>query len=156
MKIRLIPLFFLLLLDSCTTLDICDDYSQSELVARFKTIEEGVVNDTIISGVTMFGIRDGRPDSLIYDSVSLSRIVVPLDSHNDYSRFILDINEQTDTLRINHTTEFYMISYTCGFAAMFTIESFQYSKTMIDTIEPINSVIDAELEQNEEHLWIYF
>jgi len=156
MKIRLLPLFLLLGLFSCSTLEVCDDNIQSELVARFKTIEEGVVNDTSISGVTLYGIREGKSDSLLYDSVTVMDVVLPLDSHHDFSRFILNIYEQTDTLTIQHTNEFYMISYTCGFASLFTINSFVYSNLMINDIEIVNSMVDAELEQDEEHLWIYF
>ncbi len=156
MKIRSITLFFLLLLYSCTTQDICDETTQSELVALFKTMEEGVVIDTTISGVTLYGIREGRPDSLLADSFTLSTILMPLDSHHDFSRFVLNIDKQTDTLRIYHTTEFYMMSYTCGFATLFTVDNIDYSNTMIDSIEIVNAVVDAELEQDEEHLWIYF
>ncbi|MEN8229717.1 MAG: DUF6452 family protein, partial [Bacteroidota bacterium] len=142
----------------CTTQEICDDENQSELVGRFKTIESEVITDTLISGATIYGIREGRPDSLLNDTTipSLSRIVLPLDPHHDFSRFVLSVNDQTDTLRINHTTEFYMISYTCGFAARFNIENYDCSNTMIDTIEIINSMVDTELEQDEEHMWIYF
>lgn len=156
MKIRSIPLFLLLLFNSCITQEICDENIQSELVGLFKTMEEGVVKDTLISGVSIFGIREGRPDSLLYNDTTMSRILFPLDSHHDFSRFVLNIDEQTDTLRIIHTVEFYMISYTCGFAALFTVDSIDYSNTMINNIEIVNSVIDAELEQDEEHLWIYF
>ena len=126
------------------------------MVALFKTMEEGVINDTTISGVTLYGIREGRPDSLLHDSLTLSTIVLPLDSHHDFSRFVLNIDEQTDTLRIIHTVEFYMISYTCGFAALFTVDGIDFSNTMINDIEIVNPVVDDELEPNEEHLWIYF
>lgn len=151
-----ISLCCLLGLLSCTTQDFCDDEDHSELVARFKTIVADAVTDTIVSGVTLYGVREGQPDSLLYISVPVSRVILPLDLHHGYTQYVLRINDQSDTIRINHTTEFYLISYTCGFAPLFTIESLSNSGGLIGNMEVRNAVIDAELEQNEEHLWIYF
>ncbi len=156
MRIRLYPFLSLLLIVSCSTQDVCDDNIQAELVARFKTNGTGIISDSVISGVTMYGIREGQPDSLLLDSMTLSRIVLPLDSNSDFSRFILNIFEQTDTLQIDHSNELHFISYACGFATIFTVDSFRYSNLMIKAIEITNEVIDTELELNEEHLWIYF
>jgi hypothetical protein len=156
MRIKLVLFLPLLMLISCTTYEVCDIDTQSELVAGFKTIESGAVTDTIVSGVTVFGIREGQSDSLLYDSITTKQILLPLDPHHDFSRFVLHVNEQTDTLRVIHTTESYLISYTCGFGSLFTLDNVSYSNLMIQNLEIINSVIDAELEQNEEHLWIYF
>jgi hypothetical protein len=61
-----------------------------------------------------------------------------------------------DTLSIQHDTEYYLISYTCGLAALFTLENIEHTGKVILGTEVINSVIDAEMEQNEEHLWLYF
>jgi len=156
MRIKLLHFLPLLILISCTTQEVCDSDAQSELVAMFKTIESGTVTDTIVSGITVFGIREGQSDSLLYDSITTKQLLLPLNPHNDFSRFVLQVNEQTDTLRVIHTTEPYLISYTCGFASLFTVDDVSYSNLMIQNLEIIYSVIDAELEQNEEHLWIYF
>ena len=157
MKLRLSPFFLVLLIISCTTQEVCDDNSDSELVVRFKTLASETIIDTIISDVTLYGIMEGEPDSLLANSAEGSRFVLPLDPHNYFSRFVLKINEQSDTLLVSHTTEYYMISYNCGFATLFTMEEDPlHSGTMIDSLEIINAVIDVELEQDEEHLWIYF
>jgi len=156
MRIGLLIFSFLLLLYACTTQDVCDDDNQSKLVARFKTMESDVISDTILSGVTIYGIREGQTDSLLYDSSSTSEILLPLDPNHDLTRFVLSVNEYSDTLYFIHTTEFYLLSYTCGFAALFNLDSIRYSHQIIHDLEIINSVIDAELEENEEHLWIYF
>lgn len=156
MKIGLLPFFSLVLLISCTTLDICDDDNQSELVARFKTIESTIISDTIMSGVTIHGIREGQSDSLLYDSVSVSGILLPLDPNHEQSRFVLNMNEQKDTLVVTHRNEVYMISYTCGFATLFNLENIDHTSMMIKNIEIIDPVVDAELVQDEEHIWIYY
>ncbi len=156
MKRRLIPLIFLLSILSCTTQDICDDDNQAILVARFKILESGEVTDTIVPGITIFGIREGRSDSLLYDSIEVARIELPLDPGHPSSRFVMSNGLEKDTLVLNHSSEAYLISYNCGFAARFTVDSFSYTGQVINDIEIISASVDAELEINEEHLWIYF
>jgi hypothetical protein len=156
MRIGLLIYTSFLLLSSCATQDVCDGDNQSKLVAQFKTIESDVISDTIISGVTIYGIREGKTDSLLYDSSSTSSILLPLDPNHDFTRFVLNVNDHSDTLRFLYRTEYYLISYTCGFAALFNLDSVRYSHMIINDMEIINSVIDAEQEENEEHLWIYF
>ena len=157
MKIRLLPFFFLFLIISCTTLEVCDDNYDSLLVIKFKTLDsEELIVDTIVSDVTLYGIREGKSDSLLYNVESTSWLELPLDPHHTFSRFVLNIEEKSDTLHMVHSTGYYLISYTCGYGALFNLDSMIYGGTMFygDTI--INSVIDAELEQYEEHIWIYF
>jgi hypothetical protein len=156
MKSILSLLLMVPLLFSCSTQEVCDDKTDSEMVARFKISGSNPVADSLLSGVTLYGIREGRPDSLIYDSSTVSRVVLPLDPHNNHSSFIISTNDQTDTIRIEHNTQTYLISYTCGFAALFTILSVDHTSHMIIDSEIVNTLVDAELEENEEHLWLYY
>ena len=155
-RLLLIPLYFVMV--SCLTQEVCDDNKQSELVARFKTKVAEVTADTIFSEVTIYGIRDGRPDSLLYNLSETSRIVLPLDPHHTYSRFVMKINDLTDTLTLVHSTGFYLVSYTCGYGAVFTLDpdSIDYGNNLFYDFKIIDAVIDAATEQNEEHLWLYF
>ena len=156
MNIRLLPLLLLFLILSCSSSEVCTDEDQSEMVARFKTVESESIKDTILEGVTIRGIREGVPGNLLYDSSTLSRIVLPLDPNNSNTTFLVKINGQTDTIRVNHITEFYMKSHACGFASLFKLENAEVSGSMIFNTEITKSQVDAESEQNEEHLWIYF
>ena len=156
MNIRLLPLLLLFLILSCSSREVCTDEDQSAMVARFKTVESESIKDTILEGVTIWGIREGVPGNLLYDSSTLSRIVLPLDPNNNNTTFLVKINDQTDTIRVNHIIEFYMKSYACGFASLFKLENTEVSGDMIFNTEITKSQVDAELEQNEEHLWIYF
>ncbi len=156
MRIGLLLFLPLLLLFSCISQEICDDIIQSDAVVRFKIIDSDPIADTLISGLSVFGIRNGLSDSLLYDSTTTSMILLPLDPHHDNSRFVFQVNGKSDTLNILHNNESYLISYSCGFAKIFTLESVNHSNWMLLDNEIINSLIDAELEQNEEHLWIYF
>lgn len=153
------PLLFLLLsllAFSCSTQDICNEDSVSELVAGFKTESGGIVSDTTISGVIVYGIREGQPIYLLYDTIDVSEIILPLDPHHDYSRFVLQVNDEADTLTLTHNSEVYLISYSCGFGNLFTLDNIQYDEGMIvkDTI--INQLIDTSLEEVDEHIWLYF
>lgn len=156
MKSGSYPVIFLLLLVSCATQEVCDDDDQSLLVARFKTTTSQSIKDSTLQYVTIYGIRENMPDSLLYDSATTSRILLPLDPHQTFSRFVLKVETQTDTIRIGHANEFYLISYTCGFAARYSVEAIDVTGSLIHDAEIINAVIDADLQQNEEHLWLYF
>ncbi len=156
MKYQLGLLILLLFIASCATQDICDDDSQSYLVARFKTLEDGSITDTIMDAMSIYGIREGKADSLLYDSLSMSVMTLPLDPNNESSMFVLSNEVRQDTLLLSYTSEAYLISYSCGFAARFTLEQFTNSGSWVSDMQMIEGVIDAELETNEEHLWIYF
>jgi hypothetical protein len=156
MKTRTILWLLLPLAVSCTPLDICSETGQSELVARFKQADSPDGADTTLTGLTLFGLKELRSDSLLYDSIAASRIVLPLDPAAGSSRFILTTGTKTDTLTITHSNQYYLVSYNCGFATLFTIGPVRFSGTMINRVEVITAEVDAEMVQNEEHLWIYF
>ncbi len=156
MKIRFILWMLFPLAVSCTTLDICSETGQSELVARFKKADSPEGADTTLTGISLFGLRELSSDSLLYDSTAASRVVLPLDPKAEFSRFIISSGSKTDTLTISHSNQYYLVSYNCGFATLFTIGPVRFSGTMIDRIEVIRAEVDAEMVQNEEHLWIYF
>ena len=156
MKKYLLPILLMSITVSCVTREICDDNNQSELVARFKLEKDGIYTDTVFNGISVYGIRSDQEFSLLYDSVPASRIVLPLDPNQTSTSFLIDFNGLEDTLTIQHTTEYYLISYTCGFAALFTMENIVHTQQVIRDYKIINEVMDAELEQNEEHLWLLF
>ena len=158
MTIRLLLFSVLFAMVSCLTQEVCDDNSQSELVARFKTEVSESVSDTIISGVSIYGIREGKPDSLLYNASETSRVALPLDPHHTYSRFVMKIDEISDTLTLVHSTGFYLVSYTCGYGAIHTLnpDSIEHGRKLFYDIKIIDAVIDAATQQDEEHLWLYF
>ncbi|MCD4710797.1 MAG: hypothetical protein K8R52_08130 [Bacteroidales bacterium] len=155
MKSRILLFIMSILITSCITIDDCDDNSDSELVARFKTVKEGVPTDSTVTDLTLFGVREGLSDSLLYNALSTSAFVVPLDPHHDFSRFVLQIGEQTDTLVLHHHHEIYLISYGCGFGNLFTLDDIEQSTGMIKHDTIINDMVYAEYEEDEEHIWLY-
>ena len=156
MKHGLILILILAGLLSCSTLQICDDDNQSYLQARFRTLVDGEIKDTTLSGLDIYILREGWLPGLLYDSTEANKILLPLDPNNEQSRFLLSMGEETDTLVIRHSSEIYLISYECGFAARFTLEDPESSQNMITNIDIIASQVDGSYEIDEEHLWIYF
>lgn len=156
MKYMALPLSLLLLTTSCATQEICDDDNQSYLAAKFRTKEGGEERDTILGGLSIYGIRAGKSDSLLYDSISISEAQLPLDPNNDITSFVLSNAIQQDTLFLTHSSEIYLISYTCGFASRFSLEEYTASGNWLKEIILKDSEIDAILENDDEHLRIYF
>jgi len=151
-----LPLSLLLIFTSCATQEVCDDDNQSYLVAKFRTKVDGEERDTTLTGMTIYGIREGKPDSLLSDSLSWSMFDLPLDPNNDITSFVFSNAIQQDTLVLSHSSEIYLISYDCGFASRFSLEEYTTSGTWIKEIVLRNGEIDAALETDEEHLRIYF
>jgi len=146
----------LLLITSCATQEICDDDNQAILVARFRTMNGGGSRDTIMAGMTIYGIREGKTDSLLYDLTSTGKVQLPLDPNSEVTRFVFTNQIQIDTLSLSHSSEVYLINYTCGFASRFTLEQSTASGSWMMDVELKDAKIDAELTTDEEHLWIYF
>lgn len=156
MKYLVFPLFILLFFASCATQEVCNDDNNSYLVVRFKTLEDESIQDTALTDMSIYGIREGREDSLLYNSFTMSKAQLPLDPNKDFSHFVLSNGLRSDTLLLSHSSEVYLINYSCGFASRFTMEDYRPSGNWMIDMDLRNANIDAELEQDEEHLWIYF
>jgi hypothetical protein len=156
MKAALSFLILALLAFSCTTQEVCEEDSVSEVVISCKTESEAGLSDTIVPGLRIYGIREGQSIWFLWDTVNQSTILLPLDPHHAFSRFVFETDEKTDTLTLNHSSQDYMISYLCGFGNLFTLEEIQYVGTMFmkDTI--INPKVNASLEEVDTNIWLYF
>ena len=155
MKFRILFLILSILAASCVTVEVCEEEYVSELSARFKTMKEGVAADTTVSALSLYGIREGKSDSLLYDSIPASGFLVPLDPHNDFSSFVLQMDTLWDTLHVHYAHEVYLISYGCGFASLFTLDQLETHTGLIKNDSIISPMIDAEYEENEEHIWLF-
>ena len=107
MKLRIPFFIFAILLSGCVDVETCDEGTESELVVKFKTVKEGINSDSTVTALSLYGIREGKSDSLLYNSLSTSGFVVPLNPHISHSSFVLKIDEQTDTLIIYQHQELY-------------------------------------------------
>jgi len=151
-----IPLFVLLLFAvSCISVELCDESYDSKVNVKFKTVTDGVTVDSTLASLTLYGIREGLPDSLLYDAKAASGFTAPLDPAHNVTRFVMQVNDQTDTILIYHQQETYLISYTCGFANRFTLDHLEFSGGIISGDTILKETVDAEYETNEEHIWIF-
>ena len=155
MRSRILFVIISILVTGCISVEICDDDNNSVMVAKFMTMKDELPADTTVASLSLYGIREGRPDSLLYNQQSTNAFEVPLDPHHDFTRFVLQLGEQTDTLELNHHQELYMISYDCGFGNMFTLESIAYRSGMIKNAEIKDEIVDAETEEDDVHIWLF-
>ncbi len=122
MKYVVLTLSLLLLITSCITQEVCDDDNQSYMVVRFKVQVDEDVMDTTMTGLSIYGIREGKVDSLIYNAQSANKLTLPLDPNNELSRFVFSNELEQDTLTLMHSSEVYLINYTCGFGSRFNLD----------------------------------
>jgi hypothetical protein len=157
MHSRILLFILSILATSCISVEICDDDNNSIMVAKFMTMKDELPADSTVASLSLYGIREGRPDSLLYNNQLATNIFeVPLDPHHDITRFVLQINEQTDTLELMHTKELYMISYDCGFGNLFTLDdNIGTSSGVIKSAEIKDEKVDAETEQDDVHIWLF-
>ena len=157
MHSRILIFIISILITSCISVEICDDDNNSMMVAKFMTMKDEIPADSTVASLSLYGIREGQPDSLLYNNqLNTNNFEVPLDPHHDFSSFVLQINEQTDTLELMHTKELYMISYDCGFGNLFTLDdNIGISSGVIKSAEIKDDKVDAETEQDDEHIWLF-
>lgn len=157
MLFRILLFIISILITSCISVEICDDDNNSTMVAKFMTLKEEIPVDSTVSSLTLYGIREGKPDSLLYNNQpSVNAFELPLDPHHDYSRFVLQVDTLTDTLELMHTQELYMISYDCGFGNLFTLEDpIGISSGLIKSTEIKDETVDALTEEDDVHIWLF-
>ena len=155
MNFRTLFLFFAILTAGCVSVDTCEEEYVSEMVASFKTLKDGALADTTVTSLSLYGIREGETDSLLYDAESAAGFLAPLDPYHDFSSFVLQIDTLSDTLTVYYEHEIYMISYTCGFASLFSLDRMDTSTGLIQNDSILSNMIDAEYEENEVHIWLY-
>jgi hypothetical protein len=156
MSSRILLFVLLLFAVSCISVELCDESYDSEVSVKFKTLQEGIAVDSTVSALTLYGIREGTDYSLLYDSVPASGFTAPLDPAHNVTRFVMQVNGQTDTILIYHQQEIYLVSYTCGFANRFTLDHLESRGGIISGDTILKETVDAEDETNEGHIWIYF
>ena len=156
MKYVVLSLTLLLLVASCSSEEVCDDDNQSYMVVRFKVQVDEALLDTIMTEMSIYGIREGKADSLIYNTQSANKVNLPLDPNNDLSRFVFSNELEQDTLTLMHSSEVYLINYTCGFGSRFNLDETLRGGSWMKKLEIRDSSVDAEEQNDDEHLWIYF
>ena len=134
----------------------CEEESADFCLSNQQSVQAGFYsgntsNDTTVSDVVIFS--EGV-DIILYDTVRVNELYLPLSMHKDTSRFIIEINALKDTVSFVHQKELNFVSGDCGFVFNFYIDTVMYSGlSLIDTVLiDNNSIIYNE---NFENVKIY-
>lgn len=160
--IIIICMAFVVLLAACNTDKICNENRTTYLRIGFYGIQK--VNNAIEKGtidsikITVFGI--GRADSLIYNKVETSEIVLPLAQSKDTSVFDVTYSHartnavwQNDNYILVYKRSKVFVNYECGFRTDFVIDTIISTHNAIDSLYfNTRTVTDAK----EEHIKIFF
>jgi len=156
MRSRILFVIISILVTGCISVEICDDDNNSVMVAKFMTMQDELPADSTVASLSVYGIREGRPDSLLYNNQpSVNAFELPLDPHHDYSRFVLQVDTLIDTLELMHTQELYLISYDCGFGNVFTLDNIGFGNGLIKSAEIKDETVDALTEEDDVHIWLF-
>jgi hypothetical protein len=99
-----------------------------------------------IDSVTVFG--QGMEEFLLYDTLSLSGIELPLFPGGESVSYIIRHGLFTDTLNISYSSELQFISKSCGYSFFYKIKEVSYTTNSISRILIINDYITPGYEEN--------
>ncbi len=152
MKRLMIPILALMLLATyaCEEQD-CDRTFNHQAGVGLYTIQDSVAVDSLPPNITIYGTT--RPDSLLYDSASVSSLLLPLDPSRNHSRFIVKINALADTLDLHYNREQKFVSHNCGFTTEFTLEEAQTTFHHFDSVRIVKHTINPN--EQEENIRLY-
>ncbi len=150
MKFRILLIISVILFYSCTDSgELCLSNQQSvqvQLKSKY-TKKDTTLKLTVYST----GI-----DSMVYDTIDVKNLFLPLSMINDTSEFILKVKTSRDTLRFIHSKELNYISKECGFIFDFDLDTILYSDYLfIDSISIINKSIIYGQNINNVEVYIY-
>jgi hypothetical protein len=151
---KLLNLSILILTISCL-LQSCSDFSDCGLTANreikivFGTRTHKIVADSSIASVY---VRAIGTDSIFYDSLTASKISLPLSQLADSSIFILQTDSvSNDTIKFKYHRELQMVSSDCGFNTTYSsLVLSKYTTHRIDTVLIFSSTVSSDVSKNYE------
>ncbi len=131
---------------SCSS-ETCLESTVATVKASF--YKTGTDIPSTIDSLTIFGA--GNDSTKIYDNAKkVSKITLPLNTSTGSSKFVLKINNVTDTLILYYTNYPYLISSECGISFFSTLDPNKYYVygNRVDTIIFKNNNITTFDEEN--------
>ncbi len=129
---------FIFILSACDSgSDICLSNQQSvqgNFYSSYYDYSDDV--DTTVAHISIVGLLNGEQvDSIIYDNDSIDNCYMPLSMFRDTTKYLIKINNTSDTISFIHNKELSFISEECGFIFDFTLDTVMYSNTsFIDSV----------------------
>ena len=100
--------------------------------------------ETISSVVSVQGVG---LDSLFYNEVSLSSILLPL-SPNDKTSFLISFDSTVDTITFIHQTMVQYESMESGFYNEYKLQAVDFSRNRIDSVQITDSLVTKTWHEN--------
>ena len=149
LSVTIILLIVMKLIASCTA-DSCFEETTSFLNATFYKTDP--YKPLAPDSITIFGV--GKETNKLYSkSLNTLTIKLQLDASSDTCRFVMKINNKTDTLKFIYSSYPHLISKECGITFFFTLDTFRLSSNVVNSIQIINKNITT---LNEENIRILF
>lgn len=123
----------------------CDDDFEAPPQSLLKaTLLNSTTNKSDTSIVTARGIG---LDSLYYNKVSLSELVLPL-SAKDTTKYVITFDSDTDTITFIHDTSMKYQAMETGFYYEYKLRKIDFSKHRIDSILITDSLVTTIWHEN--------
>ncbi len=138
---------------SCTS-DECVFDSETFLNAEFNVVDTNLVNAGFLDSLSIYSPE--WTDSIHSDDLGASGSMLFSLSPEDDSTTIIITSEhelEKDTLIFYHQKELVFLSPECGFIFTFTINDYNYTKHLVDSVKLINNELTIDEEGSVE---IYF
>jgi hypothetical protein len=147
-KRALIPLFAVIAVIMASCVDgACYEDTESLLSVSFYRGEEA----TSVQKLSVIG--SGMEEFLYSEKSSVAKATIPLDPGAGSVTLYFSINDTTDMVMFNYTSEAYMFSKECGYSWTYYIESVSSTNNIIDKI----AITDANITiSDEENIRIYY
>jgi len=156
MRSTQILLLLLLTIWGCQPISSCNETLEFPVKARLSLWKDGAPADTVLKRVSAATIRPGDTDSALVDTTALSILYFYLNPASASTAFTISNDTLTDTLTLYYQTQTTFISYECGLAWSFTLQSASSTNHLIDSIGIVLPETSITPESDEEHIRIYF
>jgi hypothetical protein len=140
--IVLVAILVLLALSACEETNQCTQDTEINAHIDFKTANSKV-RDSIVNNLTIIG-----RDTPYYNVNNIKSINLALSQASDTSEFRFTIGDQSDTISFYSKREQYMISYECGFATRFSLDTVITRNIILDSVKIVKSIVDIYDETN--------
>ncbi len=145
--LRLILPLFLVLLFACEENEVCDQSVRSLLVAGFYKYEQDEEQDTSLNNLSVYGI--GHEDDSIYShNNNIQQIALPLNPDSTEVSFVLIMDSISDTLHVIYQHDIIFVSYACGFAPVYDIDTTEITNNAADSLIIKNYNIQPDSEES--------
>ncbi len=134
----------------CETSDIClsnQNAAQTGLYSAYSHTDK----DTVLTNLYVLGL--GKGDNLLYDSVSLNKLFLPLSMHSDTTAYLIKVKTLLDTIWFVYKRDLSYVSGDCGMAVEIELDTILFTGRFIDSVAIIQPFI--KYNENTENIKLY-